>query len=451
MCTIAEQLKEKGVNIDSILSAGKPVGKKETRGNGKHRPKVATPTESTSNCFSVNHEELTEGIPMYFGNSIAVYVGDEENGGREWFIPFDRDNGPDLTEDTGNGANILRADIGLVKTNKGTSFKTLVKDNNNEKSVLVVIRTGRRNVLKSRFLQRVKMFAGNPLRVIGGTVCSRYGKVSSLEQLWLLREGDSVMICFFDGSIKLLSYNKKGQVVVNHGDKEHGEKLFRMVSRLEEIESLLEGGIKSRDRGYHTAIDTGLRTGFLQGALGILEEAAKKHDLRFKVVERLLKMYTDSDEGTLRRLFEILCTNDKVYKNLKVTTKANAEKEEIDNMVKMRDGAYHHAIDIASNIGWWEGVAELLMGARKSKDLRAGVFNHFRNECDDGKVKALVGDSLHEVPDIASVAFLAAIPSRKPRKHKSTRAQIRTRNAGITPSSENKKEEKAKKQKVRRK
>ena len=413
MCTIGEQLKAKGQLLPKGFLAGSkkspiPKGKKKERKNGKACTKVATPTEEdTINCFSVDSEGLTRGLQIQFGEIIAVYVGDSENGGREWYVPVDWHNGPDLAEDVGEGAKLLRADVGLVKDVK-RPFKTIVKASSENNYVLVFIRTGRQNVLKSSFLQCVKSFAGNPSRVISGTVCSRYEAVASLEQLWRFKEGDVVMICFFDGSIKLLSCNK-GQVTMRSAN-EYGEKLFGIVSRLEEIESLTKGKVKSRDRGYHTAIDAGIRTGFLQGALKILEEAAENHDLRTKVVEHLLKRgYGDKD--SLRRIFKILCVNDKVYENIAKMSEST-KKEEIDNAVKMRDGAYHHAIDVASTIGWWEGVARLFQEARKKRDLRAGVFNHFRDKCLDDNARALVGDSLREAPGLDGVDFLKGIPRR---------------------------------------
>lgn len=425
MCTMREQLEAKGVDVGSIFLGGLPTGdkiptvsvpkgKKQKRGKSmEDTSKIIAPSAPAepANCFSVDHESIKTGIPIEFGNSVAIYVGDTENDGKEWYLPIDRYRSPNLNKDVGKGAKLLRADVCLTEI-KGTKrfIKTIVKSSSENNSAMVLIRTGRSDILRSRFFQRVESFAGNPLRVIGGIVKSKKGAVSSFEQVWSLKEGDVVMVCFFDGSIKLLSYNK-GQVSVSHVDDRHGKKLFGIVSRLEEIESLMEGEVKSRDRGYHAAIDAGLRTGFLQGTLDILEEVAQRHDLRVKVVEHLLKRGYD-DEDSLRRIFKILCTNDKVYKNLKVQPKVNAEKEEIDNAVKMRDGAYHHAIDIAASIGWWDGVAELLMEARENNDLRAGVFNHFRNECSDGKLRALVGDSLHEAPGLGDIDFLKSVPRR---------------------------------------
>ena len=455
--TLAAMIKAKGGDdvLKHLMGSQKSVTIKKPRKAAAEKKKMSTKqtprsaTDRNANCFTVRPGDgIVEGIRVDNGSKLAVFVGDQERGGKVRSIQIDRNSSPKLVEAGAHDRKkVFCADVGSIELKGKNPLRVLTEVSSETDSALVCIHTGRENVVKSRFFQQtIKLDDTNSHCVISGDIMSRKGRVASVEELWLLKEGALIAICFYDGSVKLLSYDGSG-VTMSDG-KEYSEKMFRAVCDKEEVTALTttvgknSDALRKRDCGYYRVIEAGIRTGFYAGAVDVVSAAVEKNDLRPKVKAHFLKHYR-SREDVLPQLFSILCNEGRVGRRLSVKADEGADQEAINRVVRTHDGAYHKAIDIALDIGWWEGVAKLLVKARKDDDLRARVLTRFHEVCLDTEAKLRVGEHLHNAPNLENVTFLR---EREPSPPTSTPHTRRRGKKGLTRAERRARKESSQKQ-----
>ncbi len=448
--TLGDMLAMKGINPSKITSLANKVKLAQKKAFEKKPKKKVSKTNKTSspkvNSFTVDSSGVNKGIEVLFGSQMAIYVGSRQNGGWEKSVLLDQKNPPKFKE-AGKVEMLYRGGVTSINTEDGRLFHSITGKPEKD-TAITLIKTGRKAVVKSCIKQDVRFFGSGSARIVSGEIKSRTGGISSIEQLWLLEKDSSVIVFFYDGRVRLISYD--GENVLIRNDKEATEKCFQVILNMEGVDLKVLSScdyetIKKRDRVYYKVIDASRASCFEQGALKIFAEAVKKQDLRFNVLESLLKAYANNADA-LPQLFKILCDQSNVESRLATTAK-NDSQEAVDKAVKACDSGLHKAMDIATKLNWWGGVADLLAKANKNGELRCGVFTRFSRECPDKGARLLVGDRL--IPgSLKDVSFLkkpeTKSMSAKPKRKKYTRAQVRA--AGKSrPSKKETKEKKGKK------